>query len=162
MATFFWQKGFYFNSRLFFFDEFTLKKFKYLYSFSFKFLKLWEIRCEGFDIKTQTILGPKNLIIKNTLLDYKHKDIFLNQFSLSNLALLNTYLPKVWPILYNIRVQLKFNMWFYYLTRTYRGISLKINKPLHRRTRKRTYYKPNFEKPKNIHRQQMSTNIWFR
>jgi hypothetical protein len=51
----------------------------------------------------------------------------------------NSFLVITYPVLLNIRFQQKFNIFFFYMIRSTRGISLKLGKPLRRKTRARTY-----------------------
>jgi hypothetical protein len=53
--------------------------------------------------------------------------------------MLNYLIVTSFPVLVDLRLIEAFNLLIYYLTRTYKGISLMINRPLFRRTRGRTY-----------------------
>ena len=164
---FFWEKGFFFNRSFFYFDEFFLKNFTNLYGFGNKFLTLWYYRCENFYIKlkkpnmVKNQWEPTNFFIKPPVTINIYKNLILEDMPFINLYLLNYYLLQTWPIAKHLKIQNKFNVWFYYLTRTYRGYSLRTSKPLKRRTRYRTYYKPALEKPKNTHYDKTKTSNWF-
>ena len=159
MVSFFWHKGFYFNRRLYFFEQFFIKDFSKLYSLSDRFLLLWRYRCEGFSNDTPAnIRQPLSPVINGSLLSYKYRLYPLSGFSTTQLFLLNVYLLRTWPVILNFKHQLRFNMWFHFLNKTYRGLSLKIGKPLRKRTRGRTYHK---KSKSNKYRDYISKSKWF-
>lgn len=117
MTSYFWKRGFYFNNSLFFFNQFTsyLDLQKLLFGLSFFFSKILFLR-----IESSTLLGF-NL--------WKNTDYYTFFY----------YTIITFPTFLDIYNQLKLNLLFFYLTKSNRGISYIINKPLYNKTRARTY-----------------------
>lgn len=137
MISFFWRKGIYFNSRLYFYHDLTFLYFiKNLFGFSLYFLHLLFLRLEH-NLASTDYSKFRNKI---PLL----KELIISEQSIEFTYMLNYYLKITFPVLLDIQFQFKLNLVPYYLTRTYKGISLYINRPLRRRTRGRTFAsKPN-------------------
>ena len=136
------------NSRFFFLTDFNLYGFAKLNGLSANFLYLWFLRCEGFNFSYR--LNRSNLI------SYGSAKWELSQLNYDESFLLNVYLLRTLPVLLNLTTQLRFNMWLFYITKTYRGIAYKLNKPLRRKTRARTFYKPHMSKPLSLYKQSNS------
>lgn len=137
MISFFWRKGFYFNSRLHFYHDLTFIHFiKNLFGFNMYFLHLFFSRIE-------------HTYAANSLAKFRNntpllRELIISEQTIEFTYMLNYYLMVTFPVLLNLNFQFKLNLIPYYLTRTYKGLSLYINRPLKRRTRGRTFTgKPN-------------------
>lgn len=185
MVSFFWQKGFYFNGQLFFFKYFTINDVFKTFGLSHRFLELWMYRNEGLLWSTINDLTytkklfyntPKqkkiDLFEKNekqtliylnpTCTALRYKTLSFSTLSPVNLILLNFYFLRTWPVLLDYFTQQRFNIFFYFFTRTYRGLSLRINKPLHQRTRHRTFCKQHLSKTIRFSKTRIDTSRWFK
>lgn len=69
----------------------------------------------------------------------------------------NNFLVVTYPVLLSIRAQQKFNIFFFYMIRSSRGISLKLGKPIRRKTRGRTYLNFYWTKPKKAYQMYNTT-----
>lgn len=137
MISFFWRKGFYFNSRIYFYTDHNFFYFiTKLFGFNTFFVYLFLLRLEHFSASKSMIRFWDRAISK--------KEIIFAEQSLEFLYMLNYYLIITFPVLLNMEFQFKLNILIYYLTRTYKGFSLYVNRPLKRRSWGRTFRgKPN-------------------
>lgn len=121
MISFFWKRGFYFNSSLEFYAQKDFFYLRNLLGISYFFINLLTHRLE--------LLKHKTFIPLLKLKDLK----FINLF------VFNYYLAVTYPVLLNLKYQYKFNLFFYYLIRSFKGTCYLINRPAYRRTRGRTF-----------------------
>lgn len=156
MVSFFWQRGFYINRQLFIYNNLTFFTFNRVFGLSHEFVRLFSARCEGFH-------NPQLVLAQN----YKHhlpvclRKIPLTLLSTTERLILNILLTRTFPVLLSFFNQLRFNLYFYYFTKTYRGFALRMGKPLKSRTRGRTFHSRRKKKKLNKHRQVITTSRWF-
>ena len=151
MVSFFWQKGFYFNGRILFFKQLSFYKLGCLFGLSKTFINFWLLRCEGL------VHVRSNQFLLSTV----SKTTNLSKLTSQETFLFNVYLSQTFPVLLNVHSQLRFNMWFYFITKTYKGIALRINKPIKRRSRARTYINSQMARPRTLYKLKTSTSSWF-
>ena len=156
MVNFFWQKGFYINQKLIFYSDTSLYTFTHVSGISHTFIKLFGARCEGF-----SVLTSKTTPTAKKVLTLEAKASRLCNLTLTEKLTLSTLLARTLPVLLDIKHQLRFNMHFFFFTRTYRGFALRLGRPLRRKTRGRTFYRRNMGKPANTYKQTTSTSRWF-
>jgi hypothetical protein len=139
MISFFWKTGYYFNQYFYTYKlNFTLYNFyQYHYAVNYYFFKILIWRCDCGLINNTL---PSNLLVLNKkgVWIYMKTLILINQSDRLKF-MLNYLIVTSFPVLVDLRLIEAFNLLIYYLTRTYKGISLMINRPLFRRTRGRTY-----------------------
>lgn len=118
MTGLFWKRGFYFNNSLFIFNKFTsyLTLQKLLYGLSFFFSKLFFFRIE---------LQQSLYMLES----WRDVDYYI----------FNYYITITFPVFLEVVNQLKLNLMFFYLTKTNKGVSYFLSKPLYNKTRSRTY-----------------------
>lgn len=155
MVTFFWQRGFYFDRRMRFFDHLTLRDLRLLQHLSLHFINLFIKRLEvgSFGRAESRRLGFR---LQSNISTHA-----LSQLSDQERFVFNVLLATHLPMLLNLALQLKINILFFYYTRTFRGIALKLGRPLKRKTRARTYFKPFMTKPPGLFKLRTSTSAWF-
>ena len=130
MISFFWKRGFYFSGSLEFYSNKDFYFLKKLHGISWQFIKLLLFRFEYTNSRI-------NNLYKTKFTDLKWIDLFVFNF----------YLAKTFPILLSTLRQHKFNMFFFYLIRSFKGICFYISRPVYRRTRARTFKKNQKKKP---------------
>lgn len=160
MGKSFWLKGFYFERRVYFFNNVSLENLLSLRGVSYLFMKLFLMRLPLFEAVTDnTTCLPS--IIKT----YKNINYIPLTFNRTDArVLLVRLILTCFPVFLELTSQHRANLWIHFLTRSRRGIFLKISRPLGRRTRSRTYLKRNqtkrlvSEKPSRVKR---ATSRWF-
>jgi len=162
MQGFFWQRGFYFEGRLCFFNSLVLKDFFLFYGLGPSFFKQFFLRLDAsnelLNLNMSNITKPGySDLSDSSLLRLNLSDVFfINERYILILQLLKTF-----PVFLQIRAQHRLNIWFFFLTNTRRGISLKINKPLRRRTRARAFLNRSRLNMKSEYYVKNVTSKWF-
>ena len=154
MVSFFWQRGFYYNRRFFFFTDYSFFAVRTVPGLSFFFWKLYALRCEGFS-------GLFERPTAYRLPVYSARYAPMAGLSTDHRYLLTHMLIRLYPVLLNLYDQARLNVVFFFFTRTYRGFALKFARPLYRRTRGRTYYRKHLKKPPGRHYLRVTTSSWF-
>ena len=154
MVSFFWQRGFYYNRRFFFFAEYSFFDLRAISGLSVFFWQLYSFRCEGFS-------GLFSGKPTQRLVAYKARGVSTNSLSNNHRYVLTHLLIRLYPVLLNLYDQARLNVVFFFFTRTYRGFALRFARPLYRRTRGRTYYRKHLKKPPGRHYLRVTTSSWF-
>jgi hypothetical protein len=156
MISFFWQRGFYYNRKLFFYNDYNLYSIRSVRGIGFTFWKLYFLRCDGFkNIRYNPIKYSL------PLLRYSSRGTQLTALTNNEQYLLNVTLFRTFPVLMSLNNQLRLNILFYFFTNTYKGYALRFGKPLKQKTRARTYFKKNMKKPPKLYKQKTTTSRWF-
>lgn len=130
----------------------------YLVNYSFFLLKLTVNYIASFRFLYTTLL---NQYYKNQQSLEMRKIFKKNEFSLNFKFIFIYLIFSTYPVLLNTQSQVNFNFVFFFLTRTVRGLSFKLGKPIYSKTRSKTYYTAHWTKPKNTHKKVFLRLNWF-
>lgn len=120
-----------------------------IYGLNFNFINLMIRRWENFNLLS--LQGnekrPKNLNLE--FFDLNEADRYV----------INNYILLTSPVLVDIKLQYKYNINFWFLNRTFKGLSFKNNKPYRRKSRAKTFSKGT---PKAHMRNRVNMSLWFK
>lgn len=148
--SFFWQKGFYLNGQIYFYSNKPLNFFILeIFGISYYLLNLFILRWENFHLIRIRFNEKRPNNLSTEFYRLKEGDHYI----------LNHYLLLTLPVLVNLKSQYRFNINFWFLTKTFKGLSFKNNKPYRRRSRAKTFLRGT---PRAHLRKRMNVSLWFK
>lgn len=157
----FWQRGFFFEKRVFFFNSISVLTIYQLRGVSTVFIHNLFLRFDDLLF----------LFKKSNMTCFTATHTHINQLDsplmFSNPTFRLIFIRMIlttFPVFLNIMTQHRLNIWLFFLTKTRKGFYLKLGKPLGRKSRARTFFRKNQTKRVNTEkpsRLKTTTSRWF-
>lgn len=149
MISSFWKKGFYINNAYFFYKKKSITALKTIFGLNYHYLQLILLRVDtnlniekisltNYDYRENKFYLKTNTLLTNNRIRINFKKLLIN-FSDKWHFLFFHYLLMTFPVFLNLKKQYDLNLNFFFINKTFKGISFKIGRFLFRRTRAKTY-----------------------